>query len=499
MTGLGHLACDIDTSMSDEPSPEIVDNLRAAGFPAAQIEVRDDGVVFVGGDAEVSLQASREMAGISRDDDGLAFRQYRTNALVGPTIELICVDGTQMTGPLSTALDQAIANFGELTLGFEMVRMDSPSEPCDSVIEAVAQQGTSGSAGFPAFGLPFGTINIGVDVVDFGLPVATHLITHELGHCIGFRHTDFFDRSISCNGAPINEGPAQVGAINIPDTPTGAVADGSVMNSCYNLGSTGVWTGTDRVALDRLYGVATDDIIWRDGNGQVSYWRMNAGLPLLGLGVGQPVLSQWTLADVGDLDGDGTDDIIWRHDDGRVHYWPIVDGTNLPGVDVSGPVAAFWTLAGVGDVDGDGTDDIIWRHDDGRVHGWKMSGGQLASTFEISGPVHSSWTIEGVGDVDGDQTDDLVWRHSGGQVLYWHMQGGVSAGSGIPISSPVSSQWTLVGVGDLDGDGTDDIAWQHDNGQVHYWVMVGGVRVTGLNIGNPVGVGSSLAAIGDFD
>ena len=56
-------------------------------------------------------------------------------------------------------------------------------------------------------------------------------IAHEMGHCIGFRHTDYMDRSYSCGGAPDNEGDGGVGANHIPGTPTGPSAN-SWMLAC---------------------------------------------------------------------------------------------------------------------------------------------------------------------------------------------------------------------------------------------------------------------------
>ncbi len=43
-------------------------------------------------------------------------------------------------------------------------------------------------------------------------------IAHEMGHCIGMRHTDYMDRSYSCGGVPDNEGDGGVGANHIPGT-----------------------------------------------------------------------------------------------------------------------------------------------------------------------------------------------------------------------------------------------------------------------------------------
>src|SRR6185503_4515100 len=84
---------DIETVSREEEILEIVDNLVEAGYPESEIAVKDDGRVFVGGDAHVSLQASREMIGLTdghdHEDD---FRQYRTTNLVGAGIDTICIN-----------------------------------------------------------------------------------------------------------------------------------------------------------------------------------------------------------------------------------------------------------------------------------------------------------------------------------------------------------------------------------------------------------------------
>jgi hypothetical protein len=82
--------------------------------------------------------------------------------------------------------------------------------------------------------------------------VNEHVITHELGHTVGFRHSDYYNRAISC-GSGGNEGSAGVGAIHIPGTPTGAVVGGSVMNSCFRSSENGEFTSSDRTALTTLY------------------------------------------------------------------------------------------------------------------------------------------------------------------------------------------------------------------------------------------------------
>ncbi|WP_275900306.1 M57 family metalloprotease [Pyxidicoccus trucidator] len=99
----------------------------------------------------------------------------------------------------------------------------------------------------------YGTINIGAGLGSYSVDVVEHGITHELGHTIGLRHTDFYNRSISC-GSGGSEGTAGVGAIHIPGTPTTVMVGGSIMNSCFRSTETGEFTSYDIAALNALYG-----------------------------------------------------------------------------------------------------------------------------------------------------------------------------------------------------------------------------------------------------
>ncbi len=63
-----------------------------------------------------------------------------------------------------------------------------------------------GRAGFPTNGRPFNTVTINVDeLMRFGANLRRNVFVHELGHCVGFRHTDW-----RANG--------ESSAINIPGT-----------------------------------------------------------------------------------------------------------------------------------------------------------------------------------------------------------------------------------------------------------------------------------------
>ncbi|WP_281404508.1 zinc-dependent metalloprotease [Pyxidicoccus fallax] len=229
-----------------DETQEIVDNLSKAGFPADDIMVVD-GKVYVGRDAEVSLAASRELLGTGDTSE----EQYRTTNLVSPSVTKICINGSTFTGAFSTALDLAIQNYDELPLSFAMAR--TPSTGCSYTINAVIQPGVvGGSAGFPSGGLPYHTINIGSGLSSYSVDVIEHVITHEIGHTLGFRHSDYYNRSISC-GSGGDEGDAGIGAIHVPGTPTNAVVGGSLMNSCFRSVETGEFSSSDLTALSYLY------------------------------------------------------------------------------------------------------------------------------------------------------------------------------------------------------------------------------------------------------
>jgi hypothetical protein len=247
MVGCGALlsGCGFDSHTENE---EIISNLIQAGFPESDIMV-SDGEVYVGRDARVTLEASQEML---QPGQG-SLEQYRTTNLVGTSVTKICVVPTadfNSYSRLSAGLDLAIDNYNSLGLRLTFVR--GSASGCTATITAKTTSGVGGSSGFPKGGNPYGTINIGTGLQSYSDDVNEHVITHEIGHTIGFRHSDYYDRSISC-GTGGNEGASNVGAIHIPGTPTDARVGGSIMNSCFRSSESGEWSSSDKTALHALY------------------------------------------------------------------------------------------------------------------------------------------------------------------------------------------------------------------------------------------------------
>jgi hypothetical protein len=190
--------------------------------------------------------------------------QYSTNNLVKATTRrniAVFIPNTSFSATYIAALDEAISRYNAENLNITFTRVDATYPRPTIVFRRLAagdeNMGILGSAGFPtSYGNPYGQIKMsGILESAYGLDVngIATIMAHEMGHCIGFRHTDYFDRSISCGGWPYDEGDGGVGANYIPGTPTGATyEDLSWMLSCTD-GGNRPFNADDKTALNYLY------------------------------------------------------------------------------------------------------------------------------------------------------------------------------------------------------------------------------------------------------
>ena len=242
--------------------------------------------------------------------------------------------------------------------------------------------------------------------------------------------------------------------------------------------------GSDPYAPGVLFGVGDvdadgrSDTVWRNANGDVYlsltypdgafYFQWSSGFVAR-------VDSSWTIAGMGDFNGDGRDDILWRHTSGIVTDWLSNGGyvfTNNHANTGQG-VPTDWQIAGTGDFNGDGRDDILWRHSSGMVTTWlgQINGGFVNNHSSSAQQVPIDWQIVGVGDFNGDGRDDILWRHSSGLVTDWLGQSnGGFVNNHANSARPSTENWNVWGTGDYNGDGRHDILWRTANGSVTDWL-----------------------------
>lgn len=251
-----------DDTSQNEVSNEALAQIKMLGFSTSEVR-KVDGGYRVEGDIFLS-QNNLDAAPPSTPNMIIAQEeQYRTFNLVSatkhPTINVALNNSSsQHQNAFSAALDEAIARYNAQTLTVKFQRVTSGADI--TVVAYYEVSNVLGSAGFPnTTGDPYNQVrmntyhyNTGTDATNVNY-IAT-IMAHEVGHCIGFRHTDYMNRAYSCGGRRSNEGQASngVGAVYIPGTPTGADPN-SWMLACIGSGVNRPFNSNDQVALSYVY------------------------------------------------------------------------------------------------------------------------------------------------------------------------------------------------------------------------------------------------------
>jgi len=222
----------------------VVDKFKAKGFNTDLMEKRGDAYLVEG----CTMVTEKELDNMTEPFlvDLPNGEQYRTYNLVNKPLT-IKVAGPTTPAKINTAIDQAIANYNAQGLQITFVRTTGTADITVKVVSGSA----GGVSGFPSGGKPYSSVTIYSKTANYSQGVVSHVVIHEIGHCIGFRHSDYFNRSLSC-GIGGNEGASSVGAVYIPNTATG-FDSGSIMNSCFSTTSTANFSAYDIVALSQLY------------------------------------------------------------------------------------------------------------------------------------------------------------------------------------------------------------------------------------------------------
>jgi len=233
--------------------PEIAKKLEALSFNANDLELIDfvlpDGTTQEMFQIEGHIVFSEEQINNMKVAN-LGTKQYNTYNLVNPGVYHIA--GLGLNSKLQTALEMAVENFNELNLDIQFKVDPFGTIVHDIVVyEATWNNTGGGQSGFPSDGKPFSYVLINGGTDSYNIDVIEHVMTHEIGHTIGLRHTDWFSRE-SCGGDPVNEGETSYGAVHIPGTPTGYDPT-SLMNSCFSGDEDGEFNNNDKIALQYLY------------------------------------------------------------------------------------------------------------------------------------------------------------------------------------------------------------------------------------------------------
>jgi hypothetical protein len=259
-------ACSKTNNVNDSNgiSEEIRSMVTAAGFNADDVMAYDGGYL-IEKDIYLTKDELQEMGNNYGPNLIVANAEhYRTTNLVTGLPRTLTVRLNISGDKFSDALDRALARYNNLGLRLQFRRISTGTAdiPVNSFNEGPSFFGgivLGRSNGFPRNGNPAPGFGLNVNSQAYGATNVTtsHLATvmaHEIGHTIGFRHTDYANRAFSC-GSGGSEGASTVGAVYIPGTPSQSNGDSSSwMLACISYPSGNrPFNSNDVTALNFLY------------------------------------------------------------------------------------------------------------------------------------------------------------------------------------------------------------------------------------------------------
>ena len=238
----------------DGISKETLNKIYNLGFGTKDVQRHEDGYLVEGDiiitESLLNSVPEQKLLQIANTE------QYRTTNLVKALPRNITVAlSTNLPASYKAALTEMVRRYNAENLRITFSIVSSSAK-----ITFVTGHGSYlASSGFPSStGEPYPTVKVNAQFLGSGNGSTTFtnyiatIFAHEVGHCIGFRHTDYKDRSYSCGGSYANEGASTVGAINIPGTPTSAEPK-SFMLACISSNQNRPFDSYDKTALAYLY------------------------------------------------------------------------------------------------------------------------------------------------------------------------------------------------------------------------------------------------------
>jgi hypothetical protein len=268
-------ACDAGpTAVLPDRVEQPVDYARqveAMGFLSDGMQEFGDNVI-VEGDILISKAQLREAARLRTSDPAGPRFQYRTTNLVSSSkVAEITVDLSGLAsqpGWQAAAVD-ALAHWSGITDSNVKMVQGSPADI--TVGTACTSSNVAAFASFPAGGNPGSTVYVNAC---FGYSIShaqmAHNMVHELGHTIGFRHSNY---------TQMGESAGVEGAVLISGTPTSGNASGSVMNGGTALNSWAGFATSDLTAVRAIYPLPAPVItsVTNSGGYPLITWNAVAG------------------------------------------------------------------------------------------------------------------------------------------------------------------------------------------------------------------------------
>jgi hypothetical protein len=380
-------------------------------------------------------------------------------------------------------------------------------------------------------------------------------VTHEVGHTLGFRHSDqdrssagacTADASLECSNTAIMKSfittglnaalqawdqhavqavyPGNVCAPGAPPPPpppptctppaitfqpaSATISSGS--SATLSVAASGTtpftyqwFTGASGNTGSPISG-ATGTSITVSPTTTTSYWARvtnscgSANSATATVTVTVPPPPPNVVARRSDFNGDGKSDVLWYNTTTGELYMYLLNGLSIISQGTVRTISTNWDIAGTGDFNGDGKSDIYFRnHVSNENWVFQMNG----LVVQAEGPVASrdaSWKIGGFGDFNGDGRTDVLWRNTvtGDNVI--DFMNGISISSSGSIGVVADQQW-LQYVGDFNGDKRADILWRHAQaGQNYIWFM-NGLQRTGEGQVDYVQTVWNVAAVADLN
>lgn len=191
------------------------------------------------------------------------------------------------------------------------------------------------------------------------------------------------------------------------------------------------------------------DILWRDGsNGNTVVSLVNGGTISSSVFIAA-LPAPWSVVGVGDFNNDGSADILWSNlSTGDT----VISLMNAGGTAIASSAfvanlpPASWSVAGVGDFNGDARSDILWRNSSGdTVVSLTSANGAVIASSTFLTRLGAPWSVAALGDFNADGRSDILWRNTSDATVASFISAGGTAISSSALVASVPANWQVMG------------------------------------------------------